>query len=157
MCKRKGIYVDASAVLGMFDVDEARQQQTAIFWDAVRSGEIIVVLSVVLDAETEKSRERVQAFLNSLPKSQVKRVMPTVESDALAQHYIDAKVISDTHMNDCIHVALATLEADGIVSWNLRDMIKRYKKYNSVNLSQKYRKIVIRTPDKYKEIYHDET
>jgi hypothetical protein len=55
-----------------------------------------------------------------------------------------------------MHVALATLEADGVVSWNLRDMVKREKKYNSVNTEQNYRKIKILTPNRYKEIY-DET
>jgi hypothetical protein len=79
----------------------------------------------------------------------------TVESDNLAEQYIDAKVISDKSMNDCRHVALATYNADGVVSWNLRDMVKREKKYNSVNKAQNCREIKILTPNRYKEIYDE--
>jgi predicted nucleic acid-binding protein len=141
----------------MFDADKTRRQQTAIFWDAVQSGEIVAVVSNVLDAETENSRELVQAFLDTLPASHVKRVLLTAESDALAKRYIAEKVISENSLNDCRHVALATYNADGIVSWNLRDMVNRRERYNRVNTMQKCRKIEIITPNRYKEICHDET
>jgi len=153
--KIQRIYADTSVVLGMFDPDETRREQTAMFWDAVQSGEIVAVLSSVFAAELKDTSGRAWAFLNSLPQSHIKRIEPTVESDNLARQYIDAKVISDKSLNDCRHVALATYNADGIVSWNLRDMVKRAEKYNNVNTAAKCRKIKIVTPNRYKEIFND--
>jgi hypothetical protein len=68
------IYVDSSVVLGMFDKDEMRRKETTTFWDAVKSRDVVVVISDVLDAETEQSRDLVLAFLDSLPESQIMRV-----------------------------------------------------------------------------------
>jgi hypothetical protein len=138
----------------MFDPDETRREQTAVFWNAVQSGEIVAVMSGVLAAELQDSSGRAWAFFDSLPVPQIKWVESTVESDNLAERYIDAKVVSGNSLNDCRHVALATYNADGIVSWNLRDMVKREEKYNSVNTEQNCRKIKILTPNRYKEIYN---
>jgi len=93
--------------------------------------------------------------LDSLPESQVKRVVPTAQSDALAKLYIAEGVVTENSLNDCRHIALATIEADGVVSWNLHDMVKRAEKYNSVNTAAKHRTIKIVTPNQYKEIYND--
>jgi predicted nucleic acid-binding protein len=150
----KRIYVDSSVVLGVFDKDETRRKETAIFWDAVKSGEIIVVLSNVLLDEL-KYPSQIWTFLDSLPESNVKHVVSTEKSNALARQYIDCDVISIKHLNDCFHVALATFEADGIASWNLSDMVKRMDKYNSVNTAKKCRTIKIVTPNRYKEICHE--
>jgi predicted nucleic acid-binding protein len=150
----KRIYVDASTALGMFDANETRRQQTKVFWDAVRNGEVIALLSDVLNEEAKS--EHVRDFLAELPKFRIKWIDATVESDALAQRYIDQNVVSMNSLNDCRHVALATLEnADGIVSWNLGDMVKRAKKYNSVNAAHGHREIKIVTPNKYEEIYNE--
>jgi hypothetical protein len=82
--KAKQIYVDTSVVLGMFDTDETRRQQTAVFWNAVQSREIAVIVSNVLLEELKDPSGQIRAFWNSLPDSQIKRVVSTAKSDALA-------------------------------------------------------------------------
>jgi predicted nucleic acid-binding protein len=151
----KRIYVDTSVVLGKFDIDETRRQQTEVFWQAVRSGEIIAVLSDVMEIELRASASRVRQYLSELPNYQKEWVEVSIESNTLAKRYITENVISENSLNDCRHIALASLHADGIVSWNLKDMVKREKKYNQVNVTTGYRKIKILTPDRYKEIYHE--
>ena len=154
--KIKRVYVDTSVVLGRFDIDETRRQQTEVFWQAVQNGEIIAVLSNVLRNELKDDNvERVLRFFAELPESHIERIAATDESDNLAEQYIAESVVGRGSLSDCKHVAIATLYADGIVSWNLGDMVKRAKQYNSVNKTQGYPKIKIVTPNKYKEIDHE--
>ena len=151
--KTQRIYVDTTVVLGHFDIDETRRQGTDVFWDAVQNGQIIAVVSNVLDEETKSKHAR--EFLAELPKSYIERIVSTDESDALAKQYIMEKVVTEKDLNDCRHVAIATIHADGIVSWNMQDMVNRQEKYNRVNAMQGYRKIKIVTPNKYKEICYE--
>ena len=148
--------MDTTVVLGNFDIGESRRTDTKSFWDAVRNGEIVAAVSNVLDGELKSNVvARVQSFLAALPKNQVERTVATDESDNLAEQYIAAGVVGRGSFNDCRHVALATLLADGVVSWNLGDMVKRAHKYNSVNVAQGYSEIKIVTPNRYKEIYNE--
>ena len=152
----KRIYVDTSVALGLFDVDETRRAETEMFWNAVRSGVIVVLVSDVFrDELKDDSAERIYDFFDSLPENQIERIALTDKSDALARQYIDANVVTEKRLNDCRHVALATIHADGIVSWNMRDIIKRKKKYNTVSVAQGYTEIKIATPNRYKEIYNE--
>ena len=154
--QKKRIYVDTSVVLGNFDIDESRRQETDVFWRAVRNGEIVAMVSDVLRDELKDNViERVLLFLASLPKNQVEQIVITDEAKELSEQYIAEKVVGSGSRSDCRHVALATILADGIVSWNLGDMVKREDKYNNVNLAQGYRKIKIVIPNKYKEIYNE--
>jgi hypothetical protein len=93
--------------------------------------------------------------LAEFPKSQIERLASTEIANTLAMQYILKGVVSEKKLNDCKHVALATLHADGIVSWNLKHMVKREKLYNNVNAAEGYRVTKIVTPNKYKEIYHE--
>jgi predicted nucleic acid-binding protein len=153
---KKRIYVDTTVVLGNFDKGETRRQQTEAFWSAVRSGEIVVVVSDVLRGELKHDNvEQALQFLTALPQKQIEHITATGESDDLAEQYIAEKVVGKGSFNDCRHVALATIIADGIVSWNLGDMVKRADKYNSVNVTHGYPEIKIVTPNLYKEIYNE--
>jgi predicted nucleic acid-binding protein len=152
---KKRIYVDTTVVLGNFDKGENRRRDTTVFWNAVRSGEIVAIVSNVLDGELKQPSEHVRDFIAELPQVQIERIVSTDESDDLAEQYIAEKVVGRGSFNDCRHVALATIFADGIVSWNLGDMVKRADKYNSVNATHDYPEIKIVTPNLYKEIYNE--
>ena len=114
----------------------------------------------MLEGENKRSSQNVREFFDGLPESQIVHVKSTVESNHLAMEYVGAKVISENHMNDCRHIAIATItHADAVVSWNCDDMVNPYRipKYNEVNEKQGYPKIEILTPDKLMEAYHDNT
>jgi hypothetical protein len=67
----------------------------------------------------------------------------------LADKYIEKKVVGRTSLEDCRHIALATIHrVDVLASWNFKHIVNldRIKGYNSVNLRQGYPAIEIRTP-----------
>jgi len=138
--KIKRVYVDNSIVSGMFDDHmPERVWQTGLFWQAVIDGKIRIIASDVLRDEMNNAPLRVREFFDGLPELQIERVTATKESDDLAMQYVGANVISENHMTDCRHVALATIiQADAVVSWNCDDLVNpnRIPKYNEVNERQ---------------------
>ena len=142
------IYVDSTAVGGKFNKRFAEQTKT--FWDAFTRGEFIVIISDILEQEAVPAPQRVRDFLGSLPESQIERVTSTSESDNLAVWYVAKRVVDESCLNDCRHIALATIAgADAIVSWNMKHMVKRSDGYNSVNESLGYPCVPIKTPENF--------
>jgi predicted nucleic acid-binding protein len=134
-----------------------RVEQTRQFWEAVIDGKIRVIVSEVLDEEQDKAPAHVRDFFAALPKSQIERIVSTCESNRLATEYIGANVISENHLNDCKHIAIATIHrADAVVSWNCEDMVNpnRIPKYNEVNEAHGYPKMKIQTPNEFMEARH---
>ena len=114
--KIKRIYVDSSVASAMFDTND-HPENTRAFWQAVIDGEIKIIVSDVLREELNDAPLHVQEYFAALPKSQIERVESTDESNVLAERYIDEGIVGDKNMNDCKHVALATLAgADVLVS-----------------------------------------
>jgi len=139
--------VDSSAVGGAFNTRTANE--TKPFWEAVQNGEMVVLLSDVLDAEAKNAPQCVRDILNSLPESQIERVVSTAESNKLAAQYVAENVVGPTSLDDCRHIALATIsQADVLVSWNFKHIVnvRRIRGYNSVNMKLGYPQIDIRTP-----------
>ena len=158
--KVKRVYVDSTVVSGMFDYHlPERVAKTKLFWDAMQRGDFVIIASDVQGDELRKAPEHVRDFFAALPKSRIERVVSTDESNRLATEYVGADVISENHITDCRHVALATIvRADAVVSWNCGDLVNpnRIPKYNKVNEKHGYPEIKIVTPDKFMEAHHDE-
>ena len=153
---KQRIYIDTSVVGGYFD-DEF-STDTIPFFDRVRNGEIIVVLSDILEAELLRAPEFVKELLTTIPKEQIENIRLSPEATELADKYIEAKVVGKTSRADCQHIAIATLcKADVLVSWNFKHIVNldRIRGYNGINYQLGYNMIEIRTP---KEItrYGDE-
>ena len=149
------IYVDSSVVSAMFDEND-HPEKTRAFWQAVIDGKVRLIALDVLQDELDDAPLYVRNFFDGLPKSHIERIVSTDESDNLAERYIAEGVVGDKNLNDCKHVALATLaEADVLVSWNFRHIVKLNKiyRYNGINKMLGYREIEIRTPN---EVIHDE-
>ena len=153
--KIKRVYVDSSAVGGKFN--KRLSEQTKPFWDAVERGEIIVIVSDMLDQEVEnkKTPRRVQDFLDSLLEAHAVRITTSREVNDLAERYVIEGVVDEHSRNDCRHVALATIaNADVLVSWNLKHMVERSNEYKHVNRILGYPEIEIQTPKKFMEAHH---
>jgi len=141
------VYIDSSVVGGAFSQRFA--QDTKPFWDAVRNGKIMIIVSDILVAEVEPAPKIVRDFFDTLPESQIERVVSTQESNHLAAQYIVENVVGHSSLDDCKHIALATLaHADVLVSWNFKHIVNvtRILGYNSVNMKLGYSQINIRTP-----------
>lgn len=73
----------------------------------------------------------------------------TEEAVKLADTYVLGKVVGKTSLEDCRHIALATInKVDVLASWNFKHIVNldRIKGYNSVNLRLGYQMIEIRNP-----------
>jgi len=155
------VYVDNSVVSGMFDTHmPERVEHMRQFWQAVIDGKFRIIASDVLKKEVSDAPQHVRDFFNDLPETQIEQIESTDESDDLATQYVGANVISENHMNDCKHIAIATItRADVVVSWNCDDMVtpNRIPKYNEVNRKHGYPEITILTPDKFMEANYENT
>ena len=67
----------------------------------------------------------------------------------MADTYISEKVVGKTSLEDCRHIALATIyKVDVVASWNFKHIVNldKIKGYNSVNMRLGYSIIEIRSP-----------
>jgi predicted nucleic acid-binding protein len=144
---KQRIYIDTSVVGGYFD-DEF-SAETIPFFERVKSGEIIIIISEILEAELLRAPDFVKKLLSEMPESQVEKVRLSQESSELADKYIDAKVVGKTSRADCQHIAIATLSnADVLVSWNFKHIVNldRIRGYNGIKYQNGHKMIEIRTP-----------
>ena len=113
------IYVDTSVVGGFYDkeFDEA----TKALFKKVEKGEIILVVSELLDAELLRAPKHVRNHLDKYSKKQIQRIELTEEAKILADRYIAEQVVGVTSKADCQHIAMATInKVDVLVSWNFK-------------------------------------
>ena len=144
---KQRIYIDTSVVGGYFD--EEFKAVTRGFFKRLEDNEIIFVVSDLLDLELIGAPEKVRSLLHKYPTDKFERVELTEESTKLADTYIAEKVVGQTSLADCRHIALATInKVDVLASWNFKHIVNldRIKGYNSVNLKLGYQMIEIRSP-----------
>jgi len=138
---------DTSVVGGYFD-EEFKEATTRLF-ERLANNEIIFVVSDLLDLELINAPQQVRERLFKYSADKFQRVELTEEAIKLADTYIDEKVVGKTSLEDCRHIALATIhKVDVLASWNFKHIINldRIKGYNSVNLRLGYSMIEIRSP-----------
>ena len=142
---KQRIYIDTSFVGGYYD--EEFEEATKRLFQRLENKEIIFVVSDLL--ELIDSPERVRELLYKFTPDNFERVSLTEEAINLADAYIAGKVVGKTSLEDCRHIALATVcKVDVLVSWNFKHIVNldRIKGYNSVNLKLGYSMIEIRSP-----------
>ncbi len=154
---KQRFYFDTSVFGGVYDIEF--DEVTTRLFEKVKLGQIICIYSDLTIGELDNAPQRVRDFFKTLPPKYLESVLITDESLALARHYIQEKVVGETSFDDCVHIALATInKADILVSWNFKHIVNVYRirGYNSVNLRLGYAPLEIRSP---KDIidYEDET
>lgn len=141
------IYIDTSIVGGYFD--EEFKDATIKLFKRLENDEIKFVISDLLDLELLNAPPLVKEHLLKYSVDKFERVELTEEAVKLADTYINAKVVGKTSLQDCRHIAIATInKVDVLVSWNFKHIVNldRIKGYNSVNLRLGYSMIEIRSP-----------
>ncbi len=141
------IYIDTSIVGGYFD-DEFKEATISLF-GRFESSEVTFVVSNLLELELLNAPTHVRELLLKYPTDKFQRVELTEEAMNLANSYIAEKVVGPTSLEDCRHIALATInKVDVLASWNFKHIVNldRIKGYNSVNLRLGYSMIEIRSP-----------
>lgn len=141
------IYIDTSIVGGFFD--EEFKEATIKLFERLDNKEIIFVVSDLLDLELQNAPTKVREHLRKYSFEKFERVELTEEAVILANAYIDEKVVGKSSLEDCRHIAIATInKVDVLASWNYKHIVNldRIKGYNSVNLRHGYAMLEIRNP-----------
>jgi predicted nucleic acid-binding protein len=144
---KQRIYIDTSIVGGYFD--EEFKEATVMLFERLDNSEVIFVVSDLLDLELINAPQQVREHLLKYSAEKFQRVELTEEAIKLADTYIEEKVVGKTSLEDCRHIALATIhKVDVLASWNFKHIVNldRIKGYNSVNLRLGYSMIEIRSP-----------
>jgi hypothetical protein len=103
----KRVYIDTSVVGGQFYKEFSAD--TIPFFECVIKGEIIIVVSDLLEAELLRAPDQVRNFLKAIPANFIERIRLSEEAASLADKYINAKVVGKTSRADCQHIAMATI------------------------------------------------
>lgn len=147
-------YFDTSVFGGIYDSEF--EEETTLLFERVALGQIICVYSNLTESEISNAPKRIQIFFQSLKDEHKELIEVTPEALQLGQKYIEENVVGQTSLDDCIHIAVATLsKVDVLVSWNFKHIVNVYRirGYNSVNLRLGHSTIDIRSP---KEIVGNE-
>jgi predicted nucleic acid-binding protein len=152
--KKNRIYADTSVFGGVFDPEFAGVSTR--FFDEVRRGRHILLVSDITQQELEDAPLRVRQVLVDLPENMIETHVFNREMGELREAYLSAKVVERRWRDDASHVAVATVvRADLIVSWNFRHMVKweKIRAFNAVNLVMGYPMVTILSP---REVISDE-
>ena len=145
--KQQRIYIDTSIVGGFFDKEF--EKETKMLFQRLENKEVVFVISEVLTGELDNAPERVRTLLDNYNNDYIEKVPLTVEARELANKYIAENVVGKTSLDDCRHIALATInKVDILASWNFKHIVNitRIKGYNAVNLKNGYQTLEIRNP-----------
>ena len=120
-----------------------------MLFEKVTLGQIKCVYSNLTESELTNAPERVRYYFENLKNDHKERVFVTPEGLKLAQTYVEEKVVGETSLDDCIHIATATLnKVNMLVSWNFKHIVNIYRirGYNSINLRLGYPTLEIHSP-----------
>ena len=140
-------YFDTSVFGGLFDVEF--EEETTLLFEKVTLGQIKCVYSNLTESELTNAPERVRNFFENLKDEFKEKVFVTPEGLQLAQKYVEEIVVGETSLDDCIHIATATLsKVNMLVSWNFKHIVNIYRirGYNSINLRLGYQTLEIHSP-----------
>ena len=144
---KQRIYIDTSVLGGYFDEEFKKAKRS--FFERFENNELIFVVSDLLDVELIRAPKNVKELLHNYSADKFERIELTEDAIKLANTYIEEKVVGKTSLEDCRHIAMATIsKVDVLVSWNFKHIVnlERIKGYNSVNLRLGYQMIEIRSP-----------
>jgi len=144
--RRLKIYIDTSVIGGYFD-PEFENESKALF-KKFQDKEFYIVISDLTQSELTRAPKNVKDLINNLDlHPEIVSISPEVIT--LAQEYINENVVGQTSMDDCLHIALATInKIDILVSWNFKHIvnIRRIRGYNAINILNGYPTLEIRSP-----------
>ena len=145
--KKTRLYFDTSVFGGIHDIEFIHE--TELLFEMVKNDKIVCVYSDLCELELENAPEKVKTHFLNIKKEQAEFVEITEEINMLAELYIKEEVVGKTSIEDCRHIACATInKVDYLVSWNFKHIVNvfRIRGYNSVNLKNGYAQLEIRSP-----------
>jgi predicted nucleic acid-binding protein len=137
------IYIDNSVIGGYFDTEF--EEHTKCLFERT---DFKFVISDITEQELVYAPQNVKNLLIDL-KLDVEFLKSGKEAKFLANEYIASNAIGQKHLNDCLHIATATVaRVDVLASWNFKHIVNtwRIREYNLINIKYGYGALDIRTP-----------
>ena len=149
MARKPKLYLDTSVPNAYYDEKNLyRQEITRHFWLKLKEYQILISDLVIREMEAtgdEKLRENLINLVKDFESLSAK----SEEIRILSEEYVSRGVIPVKHIEDAIHIAVATINsADILVSWNFEHIVKLKTKreINAVNVLLEYNPIEIAEP-----------
>lgn len=149
MTKKLKIYLDTSVPNAYFDDrNPFRREITREFWKKLKDYEVFISDIVIREIEdignTAKKKELLELIHDFKTLSSNEK-----EIKALAEEYIVRRVIPLKHIEDAIHIAVASFHyLDVLISWNFEHIVKLKTKreVNVINVLLGYNQLEIIEP-----------
>jgi len=146
------LYLESSVFGAYFDKRQPeRFRITRDFFQEIEGSGYTLYISELVIREIEALYDPLKSEMFSLVKEHMpERLELNEEAFALAQHYVDEKIIPEDFMVDAIQVAIAVVHnMDVIVSWNMKHIVNLRTKMgvNGISKSLGYKEIEIDIPE----------
>jgi len=141
------MYLDTSVFGGYFEPEF--ELWTKLLITKIIKGEIKLLFSQLTEIELNGAPQYVKDLVKQIPDEHIEFLEITDEADQLANQYVKENMVGKTSLEDCRHIAIATLNnADLLVSWNFKHIVNvsRIRGYNAVNYKLGHKILEIRTP-----------
>jgi len=151
--KKLNVYLDTSVIGGCFDTEFIEDSNRVI--QSIEIGVYRGVISDITINELLHAPQNVKELISNI-KENLLILELNDEVINLSNEYLNNKVVTDKYKEDALHIAFATIfEADVLLSWNFKHIVNlnKIKQFNSINLSQGYKILEIRSP---KELFYEE-
>lgn len=118
--------------------------------DRIKQGAFLGYVSVIVLREINDAPPKKQSDLLKLMERFEFETLPrTIEADMLAERYVQEKIIPPKHMDDALHIAIASVHnLDVIASWNFEHLVKMKtrREVQAVNILMGYKGVEICSP-----------
>ena len=115
-------YIDTSVFGGVYDKEF--QEFTILLFDKIDKDKITIFYSELTENELRKAPDNVKEFIKQMPADRIEYLEISKDAYDLALQYIAEKVVGQTSYDDCVHIALATINrADVLISWNFKHIV----------------------------------
>ncbi len=144
---KQRLYIDTSVFGGYYDEEFA--EFTKPLFERLNKGEFKLLFSTVTQEELSLAPDNVKKLVENIKIEDTEFIEANEEAVDLATRYILEKVVGQTSLPDCLHIALATINrADFLISWNFKHIVnvQRIRGYNAINIKNGYKQIEIRSP-----------
>ena len=125
--RKTKIYLDTSVLSYLKQEDSPdRMKATLQFWKELKNRtDVIVYISDVVLAEVSDCYEPKRSFMQDMLKEITFTLLEKdEEAESLAKQIIDLGILTKKSHDDCLHIAIAVLEAcNYIVSWNFKHLV----------------------------------
>ena len=146
------LYLDTSIFNFAISTQDVPHEKeiTLKFLDSIKQGIFLGYVSVIVLREiNDAPPKKRDDLLKLMGQFELETLPRTAEVDLLAERYVQEKIIPLKHMDDALHIAIASVHnLDVIASWNFEHLVKMKtrREVQAVNALMGYKGVEICSP-----------